>query len=280
MKCPNCQFENPPGFAFCGKCGTPLATSPPPDALSEAELAHLSTYLPAPLTESLRLNAFAPPPHLLSQTLHHLAELLQTTITHFPAYLAAHIARRPIPGEAGGEFIAGTLLFADISGFTAMSERLSRIGQEGAEEITDIVNRHFNTMLAILQAYRGELIKFGGDALLSLFHEPDSVTRAAQAAMDMQAAMQEFSAVKTSQGVFPLRMKIGLRRGRFFAARLGTAEGMEYALFGRDVNATAATESAAVAGQVLLNREALQAITVPCRALPLDGNDNYVNLEP
>jgi len=279
MKCTNCQFENPPGFAFCGKCGTPLAASPPADTLSDAELNHLATYLPPSLAESLRLNALALPPQLLTETIHHLSELLQTTVTHFPTYLVSQIVRHPSPGEAGGEFIPGTLLFADISGFTAMSERLSRIGQEGAEEITEIVNRHFNVMLAILRAYQGELIKFGGDALLSLFHEPDSVTRAAQAAVDMQAAMAEFSEVKTSQGVFPLRMKIGLRRGRFFAARLGTADGMEYALFGSDVNATAATESAAVAGQILLNRDALHAITVPCRASPLDGNDNHVNLE-
>jgi class 3 adenylate cyclase/predicted ATPase len=213
----------------------------------------------------------------------HLSELLNTVVTHLPRYLVEDILQRLTPGEPSGRFIDGTLLFADISGFTAMSERLSHIGREGAEEITLVVNRYFSMMLSILREYHGQLIKFGGDALLGLFLSADgsagstTATRAVQAAQRMQAAMAAFAQTETSQGVFPLRMKVGVHKGHFFAAQLGSPEGMEYALFGADVNATAAAESSAVAGQVLVDRDTLQAISVPCSTISTD--QQYVLVE-
>jgi predicted ATPase/class 3 adenylate cyclase len=215
---------------------------------------------------------------LLERSISHLASLLETTYTHLPPYLIEWVLQNPAPGAVGGQFIEGTLLFADISGFTAMSEKLSRIGREGAEEINAIVNRYFSSMLAILREYHGQLIEFGGDALLGLFIDPDSATRAVQAALRMQAAMGAFTQTQTSQGVFEVRMKVGLHRGRFFAAQLGTAQGMEYALFGADVCATAATESSAAAGQVLLDPATLEAVSLPCRASPL-SNAPYLVVE-
>jgi class 3 adenylate cyclase/tetratricopeptide (TPR) repeat protein len=277
--CPQCRFENPPGFAFCGKCGTPLEAAAEEAHLTTAELEHLRTYLPPALIEALQFDLISPPPRLLEQCNAHLSELLDIVCTLLPTYVVEQVVRDPTPGKVGGRFVDGTLLFADISGFTAMSERLSRIGREGAEEITAIVNRYFATMLAILRDHTGQLVKFGGDALLGLFIEPDSATRAVQAAQSMQAAMATFSQTETSQGVFTLQMKVGIHRGRFFAAQVGTPQDMEYALFGADVNRTAAAESAATAGQILLDRPTFEAITVPCQATPLPSNDLYLVIQ-
>lgn len=274
MKCGRCGFKSPEGFAFCGKCGKPLSAQ---DGLTMADLEHLRTYLPPLLVEALHFDLMSPPPRLLEQCTAHLAELLTTIGTHLPAYLAEGILLDPAPGRAGGRFFDGTLLFADISGFTAVSERLTCIGREGAEEITSVVNGYFDVMLSVLREHGGQLIKFGGDALLGLFTEPHSATRAAQAAMSMQAAMAEFSEIKTSLGNFPLRMKVGLHKGRYFAAQLGAQQRMEYALLGADVNETAATESAAIAGQVLLDQATLRAIAVPYRAMPT--GDKYFVIE-
>ncbi|HET91879.1 MAG TPA: hypothetical protein ENN99_14255, partial [Chloroflexi bacterium] len=273
VTCPQCGFENPPGFAFCGQCGTSLETRR--DRLTPAELDHLRTYLPAHLIEELQLDPLSPPTRLLEECTSHLSDLLKTIYTLLPTYLVEQIVQDPAPSQAGGQFVHGTLLFADISGFTAMSEKLSRIGHEGAEEITAIVNRYFGTMLSILREHAGQLVKFGGDALLGLFLEPGSATRAVQAAHRMQEAMVGFAQTSTSQGVFALQMKVGVHRGRFFAAQLGTSDGMEYALFGAAVNRTAATESTAIAGQVLLDQATLAAIQVPCQALPAPQNEQY-----
>ena len=72
------------------------------------------------------------------------------------------------PGAPWRE-VEGTLAFVDISGFTAMSERLAKLGKAGAEEVTDVMNATFSALLEIAYAYGGGLLKFGGDALLLLF---------------------------------------------------------------------------------------------------------------
>lgn len=297
MKCSKCTFENPEGFAFCGKCGAKLVSvcskcafeSPPglkfcghcgallngTASFTMADLDHLRAYMPSTLIEALRFDLPTPAPALLAQCSAHLLTLLNTLETLLPAYLVSEVIQNPQPGQIGGRFVEGTLLFADISGFTAMSEKLSRIGVEGAEELTGVVNRYFNAMLAILQAADGHLVKFGGDALLGLFLEPFSAARAVRAALEMQSAMADFSKMNTSQGVFPLRMKVGLHRGSFFSAWLGSTQRMEYALFGRAVNATAETESAAVAGQVLLDRATLDALESFCEVTPVANGDYF-----
>lgn len=273
------------------------STEPIPDEapLAPAELDHLQAYLPPDLIALLQAAGDAPPRRLLSRCITHLTSLLEATTTHLPSSLVKQVKQNPVPGQAEGQFVAGTLLFADISGFTAMSEKLSRTGREGAEEVTAVVNRYFEVMLDILRRHDGQLIRFGGDALLGLFAErpfiplnnfPElaelpklsaSATRAVQAAMAMQAAMSQFSHTETSQGTFPLRMSVGLHKGRFFTAQLGNRENMEYALFGKDVNTAAAAESIANAGQVVLNQTTLDAVDpeIWCHATPIPHHAPY-----
>jgi class 3 adenylate cyclase len=310
MKCNHCHSENPAGFSFCGHCGRHfdqtcprcnaqipvtflfcglcgLALDQKSDRLTSADIDHLRAYLPTNLVEALQLEMAQPPVTLWQQCINHLARLLKATASHLPAYLVEQVAQQPVPGQTHGRFITGTLLFADISGFTAMSERLSRIGREGAEEVTTIINRYYDVMLAILRQYNGQLIKFGGDALLGLFAEPapplgetgegmkggdGGVARAIQAALQMQAAMAEFAETQTSQGTFPLQMKVAIHHGRFFAAQLGTAQSMEYALFGTDVNKTATLESVAAAGQIVTDRLTLAMVDAQVTATSSSDN--------
>jgi class 3 adenylate cyclase/tetratricopeptide (TPR) repeat protein len=262
--------------------------------LSRGELTHWQVYLPQNLWQQLQDAPLAPPRDLLLSCLTHLTTLLEATTSHLPGSLVKQVKRNPIPGQADGQFVDGTLLFADISGFTAMSERLSRTGREGAEEVTAVVNRYFEVMLDILRQHDGQLIRFGGDALLGLFEErpffptsnitdfdpppfSESATRAVQAAMIMQEAMSQFAHTETSQGTFPLRMSVGVHKGRFFTAQLGHRENMEFALFGKDVNLAAAAESIANAGQVVLDQDTFDAINpeIWCHATPVADEPTY-----
>jgi class 3 adenylate cyclase/tetratricopeptide (TPR) repeat protein len=277
MRCNRCGFQNPQGFSFCGRCGASLGSVGA--YLSKTDLDHLRAYLPRGLVEALQVDLLSPSPDLLTECISSLADLLDGICALLPAPLIEHVAIYPRPGEVGGQFMYGTLLFADISGFTAMSERFNRLGQEGAEEIIAVVNRYFGAMLLILREHDGQLVEFDGDALLGFFAEPNSATRAAQAAQRMQAAMADFTETQTSQGAFPLQIKIGLHKGRFFGARLGTTQRMVYSLFGSDVSATAAIEEAAMAGQVLIDRDTLRAITVPIRAEPSLQKERYLIVE-
>ncbi|MCP4422435.1 MAG: tetratricopeptide repeat protein [Chloroflexi bacterium] len=269
------------------------------EGLTQSELAHLQKFLPANLMQSLEDANPELPKTVLWPCVTHLASLLEATTSHLPASLVRQVRRQPKPGQADGEFVQGTLLFADISGFTTMSEKLSQVGREGAEEVTAVVNSYFDAMLDILRTHEGQLIRFGGDALLGLFRErpfaggnnlgnmfpelgnnggSNSATLAIQAAMKMQTAMSRFAETETSQGTFPLRMSVGVKRGRFFAAQLGSSENMEYALFGSDVNGTAAVESAASAGQVLIDQETYGAVgaDVLLTAVPLPDDPRHL----
>jgi len=111
--------------------------------------------------------------------------------------------------------IDGTMVFVDISGFTAMSERLARFGKVGAEEVTEVLGGCFEGLLAVAYPLGGRLIKFGGDALLLLFDGDRHEGRAINAAVGMQQAMRSLGRVKTSAGNMTLRMSIGAHSGAF-----------------------------------------------------------------
>ncbi len=252
LTCPNCGTELPPGFAFCGRCGARIEPEAPPALISETDLARLQRYLPAHLLTDL------PPAPLwkkedVIRTQARLKTLLETVITYLPRHLVEIELAPGLAPPTGGAFLDGALLFSDISGFTALSERLNTLGHEGAEQIIALVNHYFSAMLEVLFAHGGDLFKFGGDALLAFF--PDQVggsASALQAAWAMQQAMTAFHQAQTSIGTFPLQMKIGLHAGPIFAARVGSADEREFFVTGPTVNATAKAESLAEAGQILI----------------------------
>jgi class 3 adenylate cyclase/predicted ATPase len=274
MKCPQCGFENPPGFAFCGQCGTRFAAPAAPTLISEADLARLRRYLTSAQLEAL-LPAAAWREQDVNAMREHLARLFVSVVPYLPRYLVrAELALRQAPQQlAGGEFLNGALMFSDVSGFTALSERLSVLGREGAEQISDIINRYFGQMMSIIFAHGGDVFKFGGDALLVFFPDgsaPGSLA-ALQASWHMQQAMTEFAEVKTSLGAFPLRMKIALNAGSIFAARVGTSTARQFIVTGQEVNATARAESLALAGQILCTPRVYQqaaAYMSPARFAP------------
>jgi len=185
-----------------------------------------------------------------------LTSLLQIVSTYLPRYVVrTELHNLDQPTEPiGGEFLRGALAFADISGFTALSEKLSIMGREGAEQVTEIVNHYFRRMLGIVFEYGGDVFKFGGDALLIYFPDNDQpgAVAALTASWHMQQAMAELAEVKTTLGTFPLRMKIGLNSGSFFTGRLGTPDDRQFMVAGDNVNATARAESLSIAGQILV----------------------------
>ena len=93
-----------------------------------------------------------------------------------------------------------TLVFADISGFTRMTEMLAAQGKIGAEEIADLINSTFKPLLETAYAYGAGLIKFGGDASLLLFQGDGHAARGCRAAHEMQRVMRTTGSRQTSRG--------------------------------------------------------------------------------
>lgn len=148
--------------------------------------------------------------------------------------------------------VDGTLVFADVSGFTALTERLSRQGRIGAEEIVEALNRVFGPMLTIAATRGGELLKFGGDALLFLFRGPDHPEQACDAAVEMRASLRAAAAVPTSAGRFSLSMSVGVHAGDIGLFLVGSPT-RELLVLGPGASAATLAEKAANAGEVVVS---------------------------
>lgn len=146
----------------------------------------------------------------------------------------------------------GSLVFVDISGFTALSERLARRGRVGAEELTETLSDVFADLLTSAYAAGGSLLKFGGDALLLLFEGDDHPLRAATAAMQMRAALADRGPIKTDGGSIRLRMSVGVHSGELHFFRVGWLH-KEFLVTGPGASAVCTMESTAVAGQVMVS---------------------------
>src|SRR5438128_797605 len=97
---------------------------------------------------------------------------------YLPATLVEQWALRPEQHPLWGVWLKGSLMFCDVSGFTAMSEKLAQVGREGAELIASVLNGFFERMLAIADGWGGAQMKFGGDAMLLLFSGGQHADRA------------------------------------------------------------------------------------------------------
>ena len=183
----------------------------------------------------------------------HLVNLRKSVTAYLPEYLSNLVAEQDAPGDCSILSRSGSLVFADVSGFTAMSEKLSALGKEGAEEITLIVNNYFERMIGISLQFGGDLIKFGGDALILFFEGEDAGLRGLQSAASMQAAMHEFAAVQTSQGVSSLKMSIGIASGLVYMIAMGAEEKMDYLATGETLERLDVAESISQAGQIVID---------------------------
>jgi class 3 adenylate cyclase/predicted ATPase len=192
-----------------------------------------------------------------------LNQLLRAIVTYVPRHVVLQLLQSPEVARNSGQFLKGTLLFSDISGFTSLSEHLRKKGDaEGAEAIVKVINDYLDVMLAIVFKYNGLLIKFGGDAMLCLFTGEDyGALRAVMAAWEMkQTMLARFSEIQALDEIVELGMKVGGNSGLLLAANVGTAQHMEYILTGGVVEHTAHAESWAVRGDILISRESYALI--------------------
>lgn len=166
--------------------------------------------------------------------------------------------------------IDGTLCFADISGFTALSEKLSQRGRIGGEELVETLSRVFGGMLDSARERGGMLLKFGGDALLFLFKGQDHALRAASTAVEMRHALRKAKEIPTSVGPLRLSMSVGLHSGRIHCFLVGSTH-RELVLAGPDASLAAATESAANAGEIGLSPATAALLPAAAVRLREDG---------
>ncbi len=187
--------------------------------------------------------------------------LLSSIGAYVPGFVVRRVLADPYAPLAGWEERSeAALLFADVSGFTAMSESLARLGKEGAEELTRVLNSYFSTMIDLVHSYGGQIIKFGGDAMTCAFSSQRTDAgvrdglRACACALAMQRQMVEFQAVETRGGTFALGMKIGISAGPVLFLSVGDPrEGLEYVLAGWPLDRMVEAEHHATTGEVVVD---------------------------
>jgi len=131
----------------------------------------------------------------------------------------------------------GALLFADISGFTSLTEKMGQAGREGAEELTVRLNHFFEGLLGVIGRYGGDVLKFGGDALLVGFGDSAPPEAAVACAGDLLQTADRAGQLQTQAGRFRLRLHVGLSFAPHYEIACGAHDKRrEQFLFGTSIH--------------------------------------------
>jgi adenylate cyclase len=180
----------------------------------------------------------------------------------FRRLLSPDIAEQVLSGhlevKKGGELRETTVLFADIRGFTAMSESYE------PQIVVDALNEYFERMVEIVFRYEGTLDKFIGDEMMVLFGSPvthrDDPARAVRAALEMQAALGAINERHAARDLPPFEIGIGINTGEVVAGYIGSSQALEYTVIGDPVNTGSRLCSLAKPGQTLLSEGTVEKL--------------------
>ena len=180
-------------------------------------------------------------------------------------YLARILQQHLIDDPEGRSWTAeGSAVFADISGFTQLSEQLARRGgREGAEQITDTIGGSFAAILKVAYEKGASLLKFGGDAQLLWFQGDGHAERACTAAVRMRRELDVVGRIELPGAKVTLRMSQGVHTGLFHFFAVGTSH-LEMLPTGPAWTRTVAMEHEANAGEILVSGETAALLPKDC----------------
>jgi adenylate cyclase len=149
-----------------------------------------------------------------------------------------------------------SILFADISGFTTVSET------QRPEEVAEFLSHFFSCAVESIFAYGGTLDKFIGDAVMAFFGAPipqeDHADRAILAGLMMQRLVGDWNAEREKQDLPPVRIRVGINSGPAVVGNVGTEKRVDYTVLGSAVNIASRLESGvAKPGQVVISQNTI-----------------------
>ena len=174
-----------------------------------------------------------------------------------PEYVVKQMLENPDSFKLGGVSQVITILFADIRGFTRISEHAP------PEKIVGLLNRYFSAMTDIIFAHGGTLDKYLGDGLMALFGAPtatpDDASNALNAAVAMQRRLIGINRELRDEGFPEIGVGMGLHTGEVIVGYIGSDRRSEYTAIGDTVNTSSRLESNARGGEILISDATAQA---------------------
>ena len=168
-----------------------------------------------------------------------------------------------------------SILFADISGFTSVSET------KLPEEVAEFLSHFFSCAVEAIFAYGGTLDKFIGDAVMAFFGAPipqdDHADRAVLAGLMLQRLVGDWNAERERQGLPQVRIRVGINSGPAVVGNVGTEKRVDYTVLGSSVNIASRLESGvAKPGQIVISQNTLDRmigsfVTEPLGEFALKG---------
>lgn len=179
---------------------------------------------------------------------------------YLPLLLTGRMAERTTPLEnPERETFPATVLFADISGFTALTEKMTRNNPEGSDALIDILDNYLGRLIDIIIEWGGDIVKFAGDAVFAVWKVPEHETladmtyRASRCAMDIQDHLHQF---EVAPGV-RLSLKISLGAGEIHSLLLGgTFDRWELVLMGHPMVQVGLGGNRSGPGEVVISPQA------------------------
>jgi adenylate cyclase len=177
------------------------------------------------------------------------------TRAQFQRLLSPNLVEQVVAGklelEKGGALSEVTLLFADIRGFTPMSEK------RAPQEIVRMLNEYFELMVDVVFKYQGTLDKFVGDEIIALFGAPvpmpSAELSAVECALDMLKVLKEFNRMRVAEGNDEIKIGVGISTGTVVTGAIGSSRALQYTAIGDAVNTASRLCDFAKADQVLLS---------------------------
>ncbi len=173
----------------------------------------------------------------------------------FKRYVSKQVVDELLDNEAklnlGGEERQVTILFTDIRGFTAMSEKME------PKTVVSTLNEYFSEMIDIVFKYNGTLDKIIGDELMIVYGAPlaseDDTIRAVKTAIEMQQCITEMNKKRRKRKEAEILIGAGINRGNVVSGNIGSREMMDYTVIGDTVNLGSRLCSAAKPGEILVS---------------------------
>lgn len=158
----------------------------------------------------------------------------------------------------GGSHVQATVLFADISGFTSLSEGLEPM------TINNLLNDYFTLIDKVAGEFSGHIDKYIGDCAMILFGAPhadkEHSLNAVKCAVEIQRLLCQFNLERQQQELLTVEFCIGINSGTMLAGNMGSEKRMEYTVVGNAVNLASRLSSVASAGQIIVTKKLHDAL--------------------